>query len=473
MGLRKPSSKPERQGLLSFDFEASDETSEVTGRAGLPLLLETMMALHVGQSVKQHLSLRKRNAGFSEAEMVESLVLLLGAGGECLDDLSILGADLGLLRLCERDRLPSPDAARSFLLAFHDEELLAAARRNNPTDQTSVIYPESAALQGLGRVQEHIVAELSRKRPQARATLEMDATIIESHKKEALPHYQGGRGYQPSLVYWVEQDVIVADEFRDGNVPAGKRPLDVVKRAFAALPASVEHRRFRADSAAYEETTLRWLADPENHIERFTVSADMTEPLRRLACGVAGDAWTVYEDRNNETVSWAEVDFQPGQWPKQTAPIRTIVLKIERKQADLFTEQGGIKYLGIVSNDFAEDAAALVRWHYRKAGCIEVVHDVVKNELGGGVLPCAAFGANAAWFRLCLMTYNLLSVMKVMALPPPFEDARPKRLRFAVFNLPARLVAHARKLLARVGRSLLERADLLIGRARLRAAFSA
>ena len=109
----------------------------------------------------------------------------------------------------------------------------------------------------------------------------------------------------------------------------------------------------------------------------------------------------------------------------------------------MFAEQGGIKYLGIVSNDFGEDAIALVRWHYRKAGCIEVVHDVVKNELGGGVLPCATFGANAAWFRLCLVTYNLLSAMKVLDLPPPFEDARPKRLRFAVFNLPGRLVSHA------------------------------
>jgi hypothetical protein len=128
--------------------------------------------------------------------------------------------------------------------------------------------------------------------------------------------------------------------------------------------------------------------------------------------------------------------------------------------------------LGIVSNDFGEDCAALVRWHYRKAGCIEVVHDVVKNELGGGVLPCAAFGAIAAWFRLCLLTYNLLSAMKVLALPPPFEDARPKRLRFAVFNLPARLVSHARKLLARVAQGLLERADMLVGRARLRTTYA-
>jgi len=153
--------------------------------------------------------------------------------------------------------------------------------------------------------------------------------------------------------------------------------------------------------------------------------------------------------------------------------MRTIVLKIERRRADMVAEQGGIKYLGIVSNDFAEDAAVLVRWHDREAGCIEVVHDVVKNALGGGELPCAAFGASAGWFRLCLLTYNLLSAMKVLALPPPFEDARPKRLRYAVFNLPARLVSHARRLLARVARSRLERADLLLGRARLRAAWAA
>ena len=66
--------------------------------------------------------------------------------------------------------------------------------------------------------------------------------------------------------------------------------------------------------------------------------------------------------------------------------------------------------------------------------------------------------------------FRSTSPKAVLVLPPPFEDARPKRLRFAVFNLPARLVSHARRLLARVGRSLLERADLLVGRSRLRVA---
>jgi hypothetical protein len=123
MGLRQPSVGQGPQGLLPFDFDASDATNEVTGRAGLPLLLETMMALRVGQAVKQHVKLRKRNAGFSEAEMVEDLVLLLGAGGECLDDLAILAADKGLLRLCHRDNLPAR-------LVSHARRLLARVARS-------------------------------------------------------------------------------------------------------------------------------------------------------------------------------------------------------------------------------------------------------------------------------------------------------------------------------------------------------
>jgi hypothetical protein len=68
------------------------------------LLLETMMALKVGQAVKQHIKLRKRNAGFAEAEMVEDLVLLLGTGGECLDDLAMLAPGLPRTQASGPDR---------------------------------------------------------------------------------------------------------------------------------------------------------------------------------------------------------------------------------------------------------------------------------------------------------------------------------------------------------------------------------
>ena len=126
-----------------------------------------------------------------------------------------------------------------------------------------------------------------------------------------------------------------------------------------------------------------------------------------------------------------------------------------------------IKHLAVVSNDFAMRADALVRWHWQKAGKVEIAHDVLKNELGAGTLPCAEFGANAAWFRLCLLTYNVLSALKTLALPPALADARPKRLRFLVFTLPARILSHGRRLYARLAAALVEKVELIEARTRL------
>ena len=61
-------------------------------------------------------------------------------------------------------------------------------------------------------------------------------TIIASHQREALPTYEGERGYPPMLAVWAETDLILADQFRDGNVPPMQAPLRVAQAAFAALP---------------------------------------------------------------------------------------------------------------------------------------------------------------------------------------------------------------------------------------------
>ena len=86
--------------------------------------------------------------------------------------------------------------------------------------------------------------------------MDQDATIIESHKREALRTYEGERGYQPMLAVWAEMDVVLADEFRDGNVPAMMAPLALAKRAFAALPETVTSFYYRGDSASHEKELL-------------------------------------------------------------------------------------------------------------------------------------------------------------------------------------------------------------------------
>ncbi len=103
-----------------------------------------------------------------------------------------------------------------------------------------------------------------------------------------------------------------------------------------------------------------------------------------------------------------------------------------------------------MSNRWELGGAEVLRWHWAKAGTIEHVHDVTKNELGAAVLPCGRFGAHAAWYRLSPLTYNILSAMKSLVLPAPLSAARPKRLRFALFTIAGRLISHADQLVLRI-----------------------
>jgi hypothetical protein len=66
------------------------------------------------------------------------------------------------------------------------------------------------------------------------------------------------------------------------------------------------------------------------------------------------------------------------------------------------------------------------------------------------VLPSKYFGANAACLRLAVITHNVLSALKRLALPAESLRARPKRLRFLIFNTPRRLAYHARKMVLRL-----------------------
>ena len=460
------------QCLLPYKVEVAEEAEEVTARAGLPLVVEAMRALGLEEVIGQELKLRERNSGYGEVQKVEALVLLLASGGECLDDINILRADAGLCRLLER-KLPSADVLLSFLYAFHDERLIVAAQKRRPPGAIAYIPEENEALRALGRINGELVHRVASQGKCTKATLDHDATVVESHKKLALAHYKGGRGYQPVALYWAEQDLVIADEYRDGNVPAGMENLRLIRRGFANLPEGIVEFFFRSDSACYDEAVLKWLSNPGREggpkgTIGFTISADMTPELRTICMAVPKEAWQKVEERPHETVFCAEVEFTPGNWHKDAAPLRYLAVRFEAKQGELFGNGSAMKHLAVVTNREG-NILDLLRWHWQKAGTIEHVHDVTKNELGAAVLPCGRFGANAAWYRLSLLTYNVLSAMKSLALPTSFHSARPKRIRYAVFTIAGRIISHAGRLYLRVAADAERIAGLMAGRTQLEA----
>jgi hypothetical protein len=160
------------------------------------------------------------------------------------------------------------------------------------------------------------------------------------------------------------------------------------------------------------------------------------------------------------TPEWevAFVDYRPREL-SDVAGLRYVGIRMTPRQEDLLDGSRKVFHLAIASTR-AGAAPEVVRWYWGKAGTIEQVHDVVKNELGGGVPPCGRFGANAAWFRLAVLAFNILSVIRRLG-PPELRKARPKRLRFRLFNLPATLVSHARYLVARISRTFRDAAQTL------------
>ena len=459
MSLKSKRSPAEGEFLFEIDPEPLEEC--VTAHGGLPLFVRAVRSLDVPGSVKRNLHLKQRERGLDEAAYVESFLVLNAVGGDCLEDFD------GLREAPDMEQMlgyqtPSAEGARKFLYRFHEEALIEQAQRELAIDQVSYIPEESAPLRGLAQVNQDVVRELGRRSADQKiATLDLDSTIIESWKKEAKATYEGCAGYQPMLALWAELNVVLADEFRDGNVPAIQDPLRVARRALEALPETVEQRYFRGDSACDEETLLTWLRNeqrengPQGFIG-FAVSARMNPVLRQEILATPEERWQPYSEDSQVVKECAQVDYFPEETTENRyrEPLRLVAIRIRKKQGELFGDGSAVKHFAVRTNLWDWKPQRLLQWHREKAGSIEAAHAVIKNELAGGVLPCGRFGANAAWFRLAVLTFNVLTALKRLALPAELIGARPKRLRFLIFNTPGKLVRHARQLILRLTHGL-------------------
>lgn len=446
------------QAKTPFAIHHQPFMGALTARAGLSLPSRALRSLGLPNQCAANLPTKQRARGYTAAQYIESLILLHAAGGECQEDMEALRRDPGVTKLLGY-QAPSARSVGDFLDVFHEERLIQEGRREAERQGHLAMIPEQTALlHGLRQVQRgNVRAIVGKTDALTIATIDMDATIIESDKRNASYTYEGSKGYQPMVAVWAEADVVVADEFRDGNVPAMMAPLACAKAAFEALPAHLKSYGFRGDSACHEQALINWLRDEEREdwlkgrIE-FAVSARMSEDLGKALRAVPEQSWVTMGKESDGTLKqWADVDFVPGEKSehKETRPLRYVGLRFLKPQGDLFADGHDRRFYAVLTNR-AEKGDKIIEWHREKAGTIEHVHEELKNGLGGGRMPSNKFGVNAAWFRIACLAYNILSAVRQNWPDDSLRTAKAKRLRFALFFVTGRFSRDRRKITLRL-----------------------
>jgi len=162
------------------------------------------------------------------------LVLLNLAGGDCVEDLRRVEGDEGfckVLRRVELDGLRRKEkreqerrglkekrrtvplifgGIRGTLEAFHDQE----QEKLRQPGKARVPDPNQY-LQGFPQVNRDMPGFVQSHRPQMRAALDMDATLVETNKTEALHCYKGyNSGLRKPIILPVKKDSFNRKEHR-------------------------------------------------------------------------------------------------------------------------------------------------------------------------------------------------------------------------------------------------------------------
>jgi len=492
------------QGILPYKYEEEKSSGGLTALAGLPVWLDLASVLSFGDHIRTHLHVKSQ--GWTDGQIITSLVLLNLVGGDAVDDIRILQKDEGFCRVLTRIEtksmsrrqrraherrwrkehhasVPSPSAIFRYLDVFHDPE-----EEKKRIQGKAFIPAPNEHLRGLVKVNRDLVASVQTHRPKKDATLDMDATVVETEKEDALFSYKGYKAYQPHNVWWAEQELVLHSEFRDGNVPAGYEQLRVLKESLDMLPDGVEKAYLRSDTAGYQHDLLRYCEKGEHprfgRIE-FAIGADVTREFKKAVAEV--EEWCpVMREVNGEMRAtgkeWAEVCFVPNEiaFTKNAPEYRYLATREPMRQPELPGMEGHLelpfptmtmekrryKIFGIVTNRDIE-GSELVNWLHDRCGKSEEAHSVMKEDLAGGKLPSGRFGENAAWWAIMILALNLASAMKQLALKEAWVSKRMKAIRFSLISLPGRVLTHARELAIRLVKDHPSLAVLLTARERI------
>lgn len=418
------------QTAFDFKLEVTKKNASVTSFGGLPLLRQALRRLGLIEEMRKFFLKEK---GFADEVILEALILLLAAGGESLSDWAYLSEEVGFHKIY--GDCPSVDTLERYLKRLD----ITIPDRNSVAGQVGY----TTVLEPLHRIlirKAWTLAGCPRK-----LTLDLDGTLIETHKREALYSYAGTKAYQPMNVYCPELCMVMVHEFRDGNVSPAEGYQRMVECCRKILPGV--HFTVRADAAGYQNDFLEWMT--RNKIRYYLTARQAGSTDEWLS---AEREWKpLIVDGINTGQEIADLSYPISfknrlELKRRSRTRRYIATRREKDQADLF---GRYIHQVIVTNAVWETMEESLKQHRGRCGSVEYSHGQLKSQLGMEAMPSNDFKVNCAWFSLGCLTHNLLRLLQNHTLPPSWKKIEIQTLRFRFLRAAAIVIKKARQVILR------------------------
>jgi hypothetical protein len=393
--------------------------------AGSALLSRVADRSGLTRALSRELSgLKQRQSGHDQGRVIGDLAVMLADGGDCLTDLGALGDQRSLFG----DVASASTAFRLVDRIASDPEGLDRLRVAHASARACVWKLAGAP---------------------ERLTIDLDATLIASHseKEGAAGTFKGGYGFHRMLAYADETREALAGELRPGNAGANTAAdqIAVAEQAIQQIPAEhIENIELllRVDSAGASHELLNFCHDGQI---RFSVGYDLTEIVRAAIVKTPEDAWVSAQDQNgsqrpNGQVAEITKHLDLAAWPAGSR----VIVRRERAHpgAQLsFTDHDGHRFQAILT-DQPGPLATIERDHRGRAR----VEDHIRNDKDTGMrnMPFRDFEHNRVWLQIVRIAHDLIAWTQRLLLTGELAKAEPKRLRYRLLHVAARLAFHAR-----------------------------
>ncbi len=407
--------------------EVMADGAGLVSHAGTALLGQVADTVGLTSALSTRLAgVKRRCRGHDPGWVIRDLAVMLADGGECV-------SDLGAVR--EQDALFGAVASDS--TAFRTIAKIATEPRMLD------------ALRSAHAIARERFWELSGA--PARLTIDVDATLITAHseKEKAAGNYKHGYGFHPLGGYTDETREALAMLLRPGNAGSNTAAdhVTVIDRSLAQIPEQqLETLEIlvRADSAGATHAT----ADHCRQCDlRFSFGYELTETVRAAILKTPDGAWIAALDqdgseRDNGQVVELTDRVEVSCWPKGSR----VIVRRERPHpgAQLsFTDHDGYRFQAILTDQTETHIAIVERRHRQRARVEDRIRD--DKDTGLAKLPFKAFALNEVWVEIVMLAHDLIIWTQALALDGELAKAEPKRLRYRLLHVAARLAFSGRR----------------------------